>query len=140
MTLDEQDLDRIAERVVARLHAELDQLDELSIGRQVRLVDAALVARALGVERKWVYAHARRLGAVRLGGPHGRLRFDLDTVRDRLAEIGAPGSSHCPLNAPRRGPWPGRRHHLQSTRTPQRAAGRRRHAPGPTPGGLGPDV
>ena len=113
MTLNEQDLDRIAERVVARLRGELD---EIGVGRQVRLVDAAALARTLGVERDWVYAHARQLGAVRLGGPHGRLRFDLDTVQDRLAETGAPGPPPPVANRPRSGPWPGARHHLQSTR------------------------
>jgi hypothetical protein len=30
------------------------------------------------VERKWIYAHAARLGGVRLGGRRGRLRFDLE--------------------------------------------------------------
>jgi hypothetical protein len=42
----------------------------------VRLVDAATLAAMLPVERDWVYAHASQLGAIRLGGPAGRLRFD----------------------------------------------------------------
>ena len=46
----------------------------------VRLVDAATLARILDVDRDWVYAHARELQAVRLGGERGRLRFDLALV------------------------------------------------------------
>ena len=45
-----------------------------------RLVDAATLAAMLGVERDWVYAHARELQAVRLGGRRGRLRFDVGVV------------------------------------------------------------
>jgi len=55
-----------------------------------RLVDAATLARMLGVKRDWVYAHAGQLGAVRLGGPRGRLRFDLATLDDRLAAPAGP--------------------------------------------------
>lgn len=50
------------------------------------LVDATAVARDLSVERDWVYEHARELGAIRLGGPQGRLRFDLVWIRQRLRE------------------------------------------------------
>ena len=43
------------------------------------LVDAAELARRLGVTRAWVYEHATELGAIRLGsGPSPRLRFDPD--------------------------------------------------------------
>jgi hypothetical protein len=41
------------------------------------LVDAAELARRLGVTRAWVYENASRLGAIRLGsGPSPRMRFD----------------------------------------------------------------
>ena len=41
------------------------------------LIDAAEVARRLGVSREYVYDHAAELGAERLGtGPRARLRFD----------------------------------------------------------------
>jgi hypothetical protein len=41
------------------------------------LVDAAELARRLGVTRAWVYEHATELGAIRLGGGQSpRLRFD----------------------------------------------------------------
>lgn len=47
------------------------------------LVDAATVARRLGVSRDYVYSHADELGGWRLGdGPRGRLRFDLDQALD----------------------------------------------------------
>lgn len=49
------------------------------------LVDAETVARYLGVERDWVYAHAAELGARRLGtGPKARLRFSLPELDERL--------------------------------------------------------
>jgi hypothetical protein len=42
-----------------------------------QLLDAAQLARRLGVTRAWVYEHAAELGAVALGdGPKARLRFD----------------------------------------------------------------
>lgn len=64
-----------------------------------RLVDAATLATILDVERDWVYTHAEELGAVRLGGPRGRLRFDLAAVlRNLNAE---------PLSGPQRTVAPG---------------------------------
>ncbi len=77
MALTSHEIEAIARRV-----AEL-------VGRPSGLVDAQDVADDLKVERDWVYAHARELGAVRLGdGPKARLRFDLQRVRDGLAELG----------------------------------------------------
>ena len=63
---------------IARRVAELLRTDAKKTA--VRLVDAATLARMLGVERDWVYAHARELQAVRLGGERGRLRFDVAAV------------------------------------------------------------
>jgi hypothetical protein len=57
--------------------------------RPARLVDAATLARELGVERDWVYVNAERLGAIRLGGPRGRLRFDREVVAEKLGDSGA---------------------------------------------------
>ncbi len=76
MTLDPDDIESIATRVVELLQDEATGA--------ARYVDAALVAQKLGVDRDWVYAHARELGGVRLGGPHGRLRFDLQKIRRQL--------------------------------------------------------
>lgn len=51
------------------------------------LLTPAQVASRYGVSRTWVYAHAKELGAVRLGnGPKARLRFDADKVDDALAD------------------------------------------------------
>jgi hypothetical protein len=51
-----------------------------------QLVDAASVARMLGVSRDWVYEHATDLGAIRLGtGRRPRLRFDPRVVAESLA-------------------------------------------------------
>jgi hypothetical protein len=70
MTLDHEDIEEIALRVAQLLR------DAVATSA-VRLVDAATVADMLGVERDWMYAHAQDLGAVRLGGPRGRVRFDV---------------------------------------------------------------
>jgi hypothetical protein len=80
MRLDPDDVEAIARRVAELIDS------ALTAAPAVRYVDAAKVARALGVERDWVYAHARELGAVRLGGPQGRLRFDLRELPRLLAD------------------------------------------------------
>lgn len=96
-----EDIELIARRVV-------ELLRELPPGPPPRLVDAAELAHELGVERDWIYAHAAALGAIRLGSPRGRMRFDIAAVRARLAEgqqsdLRRPKRSH---NAPaaQRGP------------------------------------
>lgn len=95
MRLDPGDIEAIAHRV-----AEL--LGDPANTRAVRYVDAAHVARTLGVDRDWVYAHADQLGAIRLGGPHGRLRFDLNHVIRAL-------TGDAPEEAGRRASRPRRR-------------------------------
>ena len=72
MTLDEDDVDAIARRVLTLIR------DELSAA-PVRLVTAKTLAEVLDVKPSWVYAHAAELPAVRLGGDNGQLRFDLDS-------------------------------------------------------------
>lgn len=58
------------------------------------LVDAAAVARALGVGRDYVYRHAARLGGRRVGeGPRPRWRFDLEVALARGAS-GSAGREH----------------------------------------------
>jgi hypothetical protein len=93
--LDPQTVDAIARRVV-----ELLRQQERRAGK---LVDAAELARRLGVDRSWVYTHAIDLGAVRLGnGPRPRLRFDPRLAVARLrAGVGAEGRSK-PSKPPRR--------------------------------------
>lgn len=85
MPLDDADIERIAQRVAELLR---DRLPEpANPAGPVRLVDAATLARTLGVRRDWVYAHAKDLGAVRLGGPHGRLRFATSTRHSEPAPV-----------------------------------------------------
>jgi hypothetical protein len=92
MRLDPADIDAIAQRVVALIQ-------EREPHEGVRLVDAAELASRLGVDRAWVYSHAKDLHAVRLGGPRGRARFDIDAVLRLLdAEPARP-----PRRAPTRG-------------------------------------
>lgn len=78
MMLPSEDIEAIAQRVA--------ELIRDAAQAPVRYVDARCVAEILGVDREWVYTHARQLGAVRLGGPNGRLRFDLQHVRQALAD------------------------------------------------------
>lgn len=93
MTLDAEDIESIATRVAELLRDEMP----------ARLADAAEVARELGVDRDWVYAHARDLGATRLGGNRGRWRFDLARIRRDLA---CPPTSKSRSTARRRGQPP----------------------------------
>jgi hypothetical protein len=94
MNLDADDIEAVAARVVELL------VERTDAGG--RYVDAATLARLLGVDRDWVYARAPQLGAVRLGdGPKARLRFDIDRVRASLAATG-PGERPQRDEPPRR--------------------------------------
>lgn len=75
MKLDPGEAERIATLVAEAMRRE----------PPARFLDAAAIAGMLSVERDWVYKHADELGAVRLGGPRGRLRFDRHAVCERLA-------------------------------------------------------
>jgi hypothetical protein len=97
MTLGYEDIELIAVRVAELLRGEMPE-------PAARLVDAATVARELGVDRDWVYAHARELGVVRLGGEHGRLRFDLAKIRREIACPSQPGRRTARQRARRRRP------------------------------------
>jgi hypothetical protein len=60
------------------------------------LIDAAELARLLGVQRGFIYDHAAELGAIRLGsGSRPRLRFqsDVAVVKAAGGEAGAPTES-----------------------------------------------
>jgi hypothetical protein len=76
---------------IARRVAELLRRD--AAPSVARLVDAATLARMLGVERDWVYAHARELQAIRLGGKRGRLRFDV-AIAFRSLDLQPPAPAH----------------------------------------------
>lgn len=75
MKLDPADIEQIARQVA-------DLIAATQTWPSAQFVDAAELAALLGVERDWVYAHANTLGAIRLGGPRGRLRFDLRRVQN----------------------------------------------------------
>lgn len=56
-----------------------------------RVLDAVQVARLLGRDRRWVYAHAEELGGFRYAdGPRARLGFDLDVIERWNATGGSP--------------------------------------------------
>ncbi len=100
-----------------------------------RLISAAKVAETWGVDRSWVYAHARQLGARRLGaGKRPRLRFDPAEVAERITALtGGSGPDASRLSA-----MPGDSH-SDSISRPSRAivarksttAGRRYERPRP---------
>jgi predicted DNA-binding transcriptional regulator AlpA len=69
-------LDTLADRLADRLAARLSAVEPPQA-----LLDAREVARRTGKTRRWVYEHARELGAVPLGtGPRPRLGFSPDAI------------------------------------------------------------
>lgn len=76
-------VDAVARRVVELLR------EEGAVSREgPRLLTVAAVSQEFGVSTDWLYANARRLGAIRLGsGPRARLRFDRATIADRIAKV-----------------------------------------------------
>lgn len=86
MSLVGVDPDWLVERVARRV-VELLQEQQQPTG----LVDAATLARLLGVSRSTIYDRASELGAVQVGdGARPRLRFDVETARNALVAHGAP--------------------------------------------------
>jgi excisionase family DNA binding protein len=66
--------------------------------RHIELLRPTEVARRLGVSRTWLYEAARdgRIPSVRIGGPHGPLRFvpqDIDEWIDRARAAWRPADS-----------------------------------------------
>jgi hypothetical protein len=80
------------------------------------LVDAATVAKALGLSRAAVYARANELGAVRLGdGSRARLRFDVERAREALrSSPRVPARDVSPPPPPPRRRRPRREHILKA--------------------------
>jgi hypothetical protein len=100
--LDPQTTETIARRVVEMLEKR---------GLQSReLVDAAELARQLGIERSWVYSHAIELGAVKLGGgAKPRLRFDPEVAARVLQRVGDGLAADPPARSGKRAGQPPRR-------------------------------
>ncbi len=85
--LDSDSIEAVARRVV----------DLLTGTEAAGLVDAAELARRLGVSRDWVYRHADELGAVHVGdGKRARLRFDPAASLPRTSRCAGSGHSSSP--------------------------------------------
>jgi len=79
--LDPELIDAVARRVLELVV----ERDTGSGSAPIGLLTVAEVAQRLRVSTKWVYAHQRRLGAIKLGeGPKARLRFDAGAVAAEL--------------------------------------------------------
>jgi hypothetical protein len=90
--LDAQTIDAIARRVV-------ELLERRGLQRR-ELVDAAELAKRLGIERSWVYSHAIELGAVKLGsGAKPRLRFDPEVAARVLQKVGEKAATDPPTRS-----------------------------------------
>ncbi len=114
LELGAQAIDAIARRVVELLEC------REGLRREPRYVDAATLARELGVERDWIYSHAEQLGAIRLGSPNGRLRFDRERIVEELAALNTGEQPASAASRERR--RPARRHKRQSPGTGVRNA------------------
>ncbi len=81
MTLDDDDIDAIAERAAMRV---VQLLGRPRVAA-AQLLDPKELAGTLKVSVDYVYAHAADLGVMRLGdGPKARLRFDLQTAQTAM--------------------------------------------------------
>ena len=100
--LDPQAIEAIALRVV-------ELLDRHGLSGGGELVDAAELARRLGIERSWVYTHAIELGAVKLGsGRKPRLRFDPQVATRALRKVGEGPAADPPARSSKRAGRPRR--------------------------------
>jgi hypothetical protein len=97
--LDPQTVEAIARRVV-------ELLEKRGLQRR-ELVDAAELARRLGIERSWVYSHAIELGAVKLGtGAKPRLRFDPEIAARVLRKVDDKPAADPPARSGKRASQP----------------------------------
>jgi hypothetical protein len=99
--LDPQVVEAVARRVV-------ELLEKRELQRR-ELVDAAELARRLGIERSWVYSHAIELGAIKLGkGAKPRLRFDPEVAARVLRRVDDKPTSDPPARSGKRAGQPQR--------------------------------
>src|SRR3954467_9961726 len=71
-------------------------------GDEIQLLTVAQVARRFQVHPSWVYANARRLGALRLGtGPKAPLRFDPRRVASAVEDPPVSGDGRVEDTPPR---------------------------------------
>ena len=100
--LDAPTVEAIARRVV-------ELLERRDLPGGPVLVDAAELARRLGIERSWVYTHAIELGAVKLGGGRKpRLRFDPEIAARVLRRVGEGPAADPPARSGERAARPQR--------------------------------
>ncbi len=100
-----QELDALAEAVATRVLAQLRAEPAAPPSEPAGLVDAATLARALGVSTGYVYSRSAELGARRLGnGPRARLRFDLERAVEAHASCAAGSAAPATLQAAKRRP------------------------------------
>jgi hypothetical protein len=100
--LDPQTIEAIARRVV-------ELLERRGVAGGSELVDAAELARRLGIDRSWVYTHAIELGAVKLGaGRKPRLRFDPQVAARVLRRTGEGPAADPPARSDERARRPRR--------------------------------
>jgi hypothetical protein len=112
--LSHEDIGAIAAAVApAVAQAVTERVLELLDERQANdLIEAADLARVLGVGREWVYEHADQLGAIRLGeGPRPRLRFEVgravasfNALSAKRRVVSLRGGPQPPVPRPRRSP------------------------------------
>jgi hypothetical protein len=92
-TLTDEQLDHLADALADRIADRLADHLALAPSSAAQLVDAAELARILGVARRVVYEHADEWGAARIGGgSKPRLRFDPETARAAIARSGSESS------------------------------------------------
>jgi hypothetical protein len=133
MRLPDTDIERIAQRVAYLLRTtdtETQSTTHSDTGRHsVRptrqpplspsenthtagLVDAKHLAEHLSVDISYVYRHSEQLGAIRVGGPRGRLRFNLQTATDcytcnqSIPANASPRATYRPSETPRKARMP----------------------------------
>jgi hypothetical protein len=88
------------------------------------LIDAAMLARRLKVDRDWVYEHWQELGGIRLGdSDQGRLRFDPAKVRRKLGDGGGLAEGEGPDRRHRRSRPKRQTGEVESGKKPKRQAG-----------------
>jgi hypothetical protein len=84
-------VEMLCSRFVDRWNPDLPptRSDRPSVYSPAELIDAAELARRLGVARSTVYANSRRYGAIRLGDSRNSpLRFDYAAVLASLPRVG----------------------------------------------------
>lgn len=87
----------LTDATVEAIAQRVAELIEPTVERHGELIDAAEVARRLGIRREAVYDRAAELGAVRIGnGPRGRLRFDPERVAEALTPEPTPAAAPRP--------------------------------------------